>query len=44
MMSLNNTTMEKVGNWLSKALSGRLGEESWIGSGWYRLGCYVESM
>lgn len=33
-----------VGNWLSKALSGGLGEESWIGSGWYRLGCYVESM
>lgn len=30
MMSLNNTTMEKVVNWVSKALSGRLGEEIWI--------------
>ena len=45
MMSLNNTTMEKVVNWVSKASSGRVGvEESWIGSGLCCLGCYVESM
>ena len=45
MMSLNNTTMEKVVNWLSRASSERTGVEgSWFRSGLWCLECYPESM